>query len=1537
MIPRLQTEEELDPTTEEELRRILVEQNAAPAQINWQPLAQQISQQWQGYGLNPEIQGINRANELAQILSNYGISDLSKIGIKQTPYEEMRGSLSGYGAEGGDYTEELYKGNRGQLTYGDQTFGRLGGFGSSGGKEFSAPQEYLTEAGNGRYGLGYSAAGKGWTDYEVVVRPDGTPVIVPKWGSTSDVTPELVQALGIMAMPFTGGLSASLGTALGGQAAGQIAAQALISGGLGGLGSVAQGESFGSGFGKNAITGGITAGIGQFAQPFAQSVGADVFAKTGSQALADAASGAITAGAGALPKAVVTGDFGNVLTSALTGGATAGASQVASQFTGLPVKDINAAISIAQGVENKDWSAVLAGANNFVNSPDVALASQAARVISAVESGNPSSMIGALQGFGQEMNRYNQYYSKTDTGDETARLIARYGTADDAIIKQIEAMSPLSQLPSATTQDVEEAIYQDVLRQAPPVYTSEPTERDVQAAIDADFMREVSALTTLNASDSPTLDEAAKRAQQGGYSRFTWGGNEYKAGTAPGYLAPDGKLYPSEEAFLASLTRISVPQIQIATPSAQDPRSRGLNRAEVAPEVSGVPAGEFYEGQGAPIAGAGPGAYFSSSLAAKTPAAVADFATKTAEAFPIGAELAGKSAESLLTRMGQVFMPGAATPELAMAPEGSAEYLAGAPEAATQRQAELSKERQAILNAMPETQRNFATGIESGLLTVGGGVLGSLVGAPFAGAIATGVSQTANQTWQEGLDRGIPTEQNAKRTAVMSSLELAGELLGLPALKTVLRGLPVTASADELIAAAKKIAPAAFGEYLTEIGTAVSQDVADRVKALGGVQVGKELNVLDTVKDTIVQTTGALLTTGGLGTAARAGRNFVSSAQDAYQAYQNRPEITPVEFLGSTPQTQIVPTSGIPQQLTYSPPAPPASPLEITGPTPEPTPLGEEVQLGYEEGVRPTAQQQLEEALSGRYEPPAPPAPAPSVPSDTSGITPEMVAFIDEDGNIVTYGDLGFAAPVPSATAPSAKTSQAATSPVSEAPQTLEQETKLDALRDLFNQIQQQEQAYPLDVVSAPAPTPSTALAETIDLAPSQTTFAPAPTQNLQTILNQAVYGGTGEQEPTVTKPNLSIPVAVDPATGETLTLGDVLPAGTTKVPSQADLNTPIGVDPTTGETLTLRDVLPATSSAPAPDLTTPVATSPTTGETLTLADVTPAAPAPAPAPTPSPAPSPAPAPAEKTTAAPAPSPAPAKETTKTEAPAPSPAPAPAEVTAPAPAPAPAPVPAPAPAPAETTTKTEAPAPSPAPAEVMAPAPAPAPAEKTTKTEAPAPSPAPAPTETTTKTEAPAPAPTPTTQAPTPPAPPPSTTTTAEPPAPPPSPTPAPPAPAPAPSTVVTDGEEPPEEPPAAPPPSPAPPSPTPAPPAPTPAPRAPVPPGAETPVTEEDLRQIVTGAPPPPPPSPPPPPPPPPPSPPPPAVKPLAVKPPSPAPSPAAQLAQVPGVTPELAAFIQELMQTEEADLLQLTTALKEEREKKREGAREKLKSRKA
>lgn len=419
-------------------------------------LTTQIASQWQQYGINSDIQGINRANELAQILFNYGITDLSKLGIKQTPYEEMRGGFTGSSPESGDYVEELYKGNRGQLTYGDQTFGRLGGFGSGGEKEFAAPQEFLTEAGNGRYGLGYSAAGKGWTDYEVVVRPDGTPVIVPRWGSSSDLTPELVQFLSIAAMPFTGGLSSSLGTALNSQVAGQIASQALISGGLGGLSAASQGGDFLSGFGKGAITGGLTAGVGQFASPFASSVGAEVLAAGAPQWVADAATAAVRAGAGALPQAVISGDFGNVLTSALSAGASAGAVGGVSELTGLSTKDIGAAINFAQGAASGDLSKMLSSAASFTDNPDIEVASKAVRLVQAIESGDPSRIVSAGQTFGKELDGYNTRQTIEKAYQDPTRILDTPTNEDLYNLFSAPKTQTVSALDAPAPQSVEE-------------------------------------------------------------------------------------------------------------------------------------------------------------------------------------------------------------------------------------------------------------------------------------------------------------------------------------------------------------------------------------------------------------------------------------------------------------------------------------------------------------------------------------------------------------------------------------------------------------------------------------------------------------------------------------------------------------------------------------------------------------------------------------------------------------------------------------------------------------------------------------------------------------------------------------------------------------------------------------------------------------------------------------------------------------------------------------------------------------------------
>ena len=346
----------MDDLTEEELRQIVGGTPSTPA---WAPLASQISQQWKQYGISPDIKGINRANELAQILANYGITDISKLGIKETPYEEQV-NVSG-GGEGVADVWETVKRNRGQLTYGDQTFGRLGGFGSGGEKEFSSPQEYLQQSDPGRYGLGYSAAGKGWVEYELATGPDGKPVIVPRWGSSSDLDPGLIQVLALAGNFLAPGISSALASTLGATGA-KIATQALISGTLGGAGSAAQGGSFGKGFGKGAVAGGLGAAAG----PYLGQLGSEASKLVGGGNFGDIVSGAVTgAGRGAVG-AVITGD--SVLDAILTG-AAGGA---ASAGTDLLVKGTNSTLGqYLKDVPGPIKNAVLSAASAGILGKDI--------------------------------------------------------------------------------------------------------------------------------------------------------------------------------------------------------------------------------------------------------------------------------------------------------------------------------------------------------------------------------------------------------------------------------------------------------------------------------------------------------------------------------------------------------------------------------------------------------------------------------------------------------------------------------------------------------------------------------------------------------------------------------------------------------------------------------------------------------------------------------------------------------------------------------------------------------------------------------------------------------------------------------------------------------------------------------------------------------------------------------------------------------------------------------------------------------------
>lgn len=215
----------------------------APTPPTWQPLSRALTEQWQRFGIDPTISGINRADELAQILSNYGISDLSKLGLKETPYQVTEGLNDEYGTT--YIADRVGK----QLTYGDKAFGYLGGIGSKGQQEFGSGAYGLEEYMQDPNLLAWSAAGKGNVSYRTVQDPTtGQVVIVPEWGSSSDWGDfRQIVKLGAT-MASMGGLGGALGASI--LPAGTSAAMSKVVGNavLGGLAS---------GNAKGAILGGV--------------------------------------------------------------------------------------------------------------------------------------------------------------------------------------------------------------------------------------------------------------------------------------------------------------------------------------------------------------------------------------------------------------------------------------------------------------------------------------------------------------------------------------------------------------------------------------------------------------------------------------------------------------------------------------------------------------------------------------------------------------------------------------------------------------------------------------------------------------------------------------------------------------------------------------------------------------------------------------------------------------------------------------------------------------------------------------------------------------------------------------------------------------------------------------------------------------------------------------------------------------------------------------------------------------------------------
>lgn len=418
---------------------------AAPAAVPaWQPVSQALTQQWQRFGIDPTMAGINRADELAQILTNYGITDLSRLGLKDKSYMQTHTYGGGGGeGDGGQPVEHQIEALGKQLTYGDKAFGYLGGFGSKGQEEFG--QEDLLRENNDL--VGWSAAGKGNVSYRAVQGSDGQVYIVPQWGSSSDWKDfrDMVRTGAAFASAFLPGAGAALGGSLGltGTAA-QAVGNAI-------LGGVASGDVQGAVLGG---LGGVLAGS-QAVTGAASQIGQAVTDMTGSAAVGSAAAKAVTNMAAGLPQAAASGDFGSLLKSGLASVVPAGLSEV----TGLSPQQIQGGIAVARGIESGNLSQILSGAGTFLDSPDVRLAGAAARVIEAADSGNVAAILSSVQGLNNAFNQVQNARAIEQAYGEQGQA-SRVAEGQDVVDRATEYLGglPLSTPAGGTTADVAAAI-----------------------------------------------------------------------------------------------------------------------------------------------------------------------------------------------------------------------------------------------------------------------------------------------------------------------------------------------------------------------------------------------------------------------------------------------------------------------------------------------------------------------------------------------------------------------------------------------------------------------------------------------------------------------------------------------------------------------------------------------------------------------------------------------------------------------------------------------------------------------------------------------------------------------------------------------------------------------------------------------------------------------------------------------------------------------------------------------------------------------
>ena len=188
----------------------------------------------------------------------------------------------------------------------------------------------------------------------------------------------------------------------------------------------------------------------------------------------------------------------------------------------------------------------------------------------------------------------------------------------------------------------------------------------------------------------------------------------------------------------------------------------------------------------------------------------------------------------------------------------------------------LVNDKDKSMSKLVGNEKVVAGGIASGIESAVAWTLGG----PMAG-VATVAGVVANNTWVEGAKEGLSAVDNAKRTAAMTALEVAGEMLGIPGMKNIMKGIPVTGSVSDIVNAIKRSGAGLLNEQASELMTTIAQFSVDKFASFGLSKDATFEDFQTALKDTIIATTAAVGTSSGISTATRSASGSTSQISDA--------------------------------------------------------------------------------------------------------------------------------------------------------------------------------------------------------------------------------------------------------------------------------------------------------------------------------------------------------------------------------------------------------------------------------------------------------------------------------------------------------------------------------------------------------------------------------------------------------------------------------------------------------------------------------